>query len=46
MENEKPGEEISVVQDRLNWQVAWRDDEKVAQALYAMRVNLLKRYII
>src|SRR5205807_9092351 len=35
MENEKPGEEISVVQERLNWQVAWRDDEKVAQALYA-----------
>lgn len=35
MENEKPGEESSVVQERLNWQVAWRDDEKVAQALYA-----------
>src|SRR6266700_6442839 len=35
MENEKPGEEISVVQERLNWQVAWRDDEKIAQALYA-----------
>ncbi|GAC1350820.1 MAG: hypothetical protein NVSMB27_37030 [Ktedonobacteraceae bacterium] len=35
MENEKPSEEISVVQERLNWQVAWRDEEKVAQALYA-----------
>src|SRR5436309_6357447 len=35
MENEKPSEQISVVQERLNWQVAWRDDEKVAQALYA-----------
>src|SRR5216684_1249314 len=35
MENEKPGEEISVVQERLNWQVAWRDEGKVAQALYA-----------
>src|SRR6266705_3945148 len=32
---EKPREERSVVQERLNWQVAWRDDEKVAQALYA-----------
>lgn len=28
-------EKASVVQARLNWQVAWRDDEKVAQALYA-----------
>jgi hypothetical protein len=35
MENEKPSEEISVVQERLNWQVVWRDDGKVAQALYA-----------
>src|SRR5437016_7894771 len=35
MENEKPGEERSVVQERLNWQVAYRDDTKVAQALYA-----------
>src|SRR5216683_3212891 len=35
MENEKPTEERSVVQERLNWQVAWRDDTKVGQALYA-----------
>ena len=28
-------EKASVVQARLNWQVACRDDEKVAQALYA-----------
>src|SRR6266576_6605807 len=39
MENEKQSEkrteEGSVVQDRLNWQVAWRDEGKVAQALYA-----------
>lgn len=35
MESEKPTEEGSVVQDRLNWQVAWRDEGKVAQALYA-----------
>jgi hypothetical protein len=32
---EPPSEKASVVQARLNWQVAWRDDEKVAQALYA-----------
>ncbi len=32
---EKPREERSVVQERLNWQVAWRDDTKVGQALYA-----------
>lgn len=35
MESEKPNEESNVVQERLNWQVAWRDDVKVAQALYA-----------
>ncbi len=35
MESEKPTEEESVVQERLNWQVAWRDEGKVAQALYA-----------
>src|SRR5260370_4056525 len=35
MESEKSTEEGSVVQDRLNWQVAWRDERKVAQALYA-----------
>src|SRR5947209_19955309 len=38
MESEKPtehpSEETSVVQERLNWRVAWRDDAKVAQALY------------
>jgi len=31
----QPSEEGSVVQERLNWQVAGRDDTKVAQALYA-----------
>src|SRR5260370_18013284 len=25
----------SVIQERLNWKVAWRDDAKVAQGLYA-----------
>src|SRR5438552_7068079 len=35
METEKPGETGSVVQERLNWQVAYRDDRKVGQALYA-----------
>lgn len=34
-QREKPSEEGSVVQERLSWQVAWRDDTKVAQALYA-----------
>lgn len=34
-QSEKPPEEASVVQERLNWQVAWRDDMKVGQALYA-----------
>jgi hypothetical protein len=34
-QSEKPTEEGSVVQERLNWQVAWRDDRKVGQALYA-----------
>jgi hypothetical protein len=32
--DEKP-EEASVVQERLNWRLASRDDAKVAQALYA-----------
>src|ERR1700693_915283 len=32
---EKPGEAGSVVQDRLHWQIAGRDDTQVAQALYA-----------
>jgi Transposase DDE domain len=27
--------EPSIVQERLNWKVAWRDDAKVAQGLYA-----------
>src|SRR5579885_824666 len=27
--------EPSVVQERLNWKLAWRDDVKVAQGLYA-----------
>src|SRR5258707_13030016 len=35
METEKQSEEGSVVQERLNWQVACRDDTKVGQALYA-----------
>ncbi len=25
----------SVIQERLNWKVAWRDDAQVAQGLYA-----------
>src|SRR5437764_12733320 len=33
--SEKPTEERSVGQERLNWQVADRDDTKVGQALYA-----------
>jgi hypothetical protein len=28
-------EETSIVQERLNWQLAWRDDAQVAQGLYA-----------
>jgi hypothetical protein len=35
MESQTPTEEVSVVQERLHWQVAWRDDAHVAQALYA-----------
>src|SRR5712692_10601422 len=31
----KQAAEASVVQERLNWRVAWRDDAKVAQGLYA-----------
>lgn len=27
--------EPSAVMERLSWQVAWRDDRRVAQALYA-----------
>src|SRR5438105_5565833 len=35
---QKTGEqskETSIVQERLNWKLAWRDDAKVAQGLYA-----------
>src|SRR5229473_4855764 len=28
-------EETSIVQERLNWKLAWRDDAQVAQGLYA-----------
>src|SRR5229473_249080 len=39
MESEKGTDEQaegpSVIQERLNWKVAWRDDAKVAQGLYA-----------
>src|SRR5450759_3532309 len=39
MENQpeisEASKEPSIVQDRLNWKVAWRDDAKVAQGLYA-----------
>src|SRR5258708_34931671 len=39
MESEKGTDEHaegpSVIQERLNWKVAWRDDAKVAQGLYA-----------
>jgi hypothetical protein len=31
----EPAEEPSVIQERLNWRVAWRDDRKVAERLYA-----------
>ncbi|HXX79750.1 MAG TPA: transposase, partial [Ktedonobacteraceae bacterium] len=32
---DEPAEEPSVVQERLNWKLAYRDDRKVAQGLYA-----------
>jgi Transposase DDE domain len=39
MESEKGQDEQaegpSVIQERLNWRVAWRDDSKVAEGLYA-----------
>lgn len=38
MESEQPAGESSVIQERLDWQVAWRDDVHVAQALYAGQV--------
>src|SRR5439155_26511963 len=34
-ETEEESEETSIVQERLNWKIAWRDDAKVAQGLYA-----------
>jgi len=34
-QTKQPIEDGSVVQERLNWHVAWRDDTKVGQALYA-----------
>ncbi len=34
-QRDKQAEAVSVVQERLNWRVAWRDDAKVAQGLYA-----------
>ncbi len=32
---EEQAERPSVIQERLNWRVAWRDDAKVAEGLYA-----------
>src|SRR5439155_23626309 len=34
-QRDKQAEAASVVQERLNWRVAWRDDAQVAQGLYA-----------
>jgi hypothetical protein len=34
-ETTKASEEPSIVQERLNWKLAWRDDAQVAQGLYA-----------
>ncbi len=34
-ETNKASKETSIVQERLNWQLAWRDDAQVAQGLYA-----------
>ena len=34
-EETNKAEEPSAVQERLAWQLAWRDDGRVAQALYA-----------
>lgn len=34
-ESERTAEGPSVVQERLNWKLAWRDDAQVAQGLYA-----------
>jgi hypothetical protein len=30
----EPSTETSIVQERLNWKLAWRDDAKIAQGLY------------
>ena len=35
LESEKTEEQASIVQERLNWKIARRDDAKVAQGLYA-----------
>ncbi len=34
-ETNKASEEPSIVQERLNWKLAWRNDAQVAQGLYA-----------
>src|SRR3989442_9507443 len=34
-ERSQEASEPSAVMERLNWQLAWRDDGRVAQALYA-----------
>ena len=34
-ETREEPEEASIIQARLNWKLAWRDDVKVAQGLYA-----------
>jgi hypothetical protein len=34
-EPNETAEQTSIVQERLNWKLAWRDDAKVAQGLYA-----------
>lgn len=34
-ESSEASKETSIVQERLNWKLAWRDDAKVAQGLYA-----------
>ncbi len=34
-ETQEESEETSIVQERLNWKLAWRDDAQVAQGLYA-----------
>ena len=34
-ETHEESEDASIIQERLNWKLAWRDDAKVAQGLYA-----------